>query len=277
MGWGSHLAEGLKPVVDLVYPPRCPLCGDATGDQGGVCSECWGELIIPGEPSCASCGRPFGSERMGHEAQCAPCLTDPPKHSGIVAATIYNDASRKLILTFKHGGKIALAGLLGRLLAARLPDAGDDNAPLLVPVPLHRWRLWQRGFNQSGLIAQELAKRGKGELLVDGLVRRKRTPSLGGLGAKARHKTLAGAIGVRPSRMARIKGRDIVLVDDVLTSGATSDACVQTLLKGGARSVTIACFARVIEGEFDSSVERMLQKSEPENTTPEAITTPGAT
>ncbi|MEL6878468.1 MAG: phosphoribosyltransferase family protein, partial [Pseudomonadota bacterium] len=169
--------------------------------------------------------------------------------------------------TFKHGRKIALASLLGRLLAARIPDpVHGDAAPLLIPVPLHRWRLWQRGFNQSGLIAQELAKREKGNLLIDGLVRRKRTPSLGGLGAKARRKTLSGAIAIKPAAAERISGRDIVLVDDVLTSGATSDACVSVLLRGGARSVTIACFARVIEGDFEQSLSRIDAASQVENT-----------
>ncbi|MEL6878335.1 MAG: double zinc ribbon domain-containing protein, partial [Pseudomonadota bacterium] len=82
MGWGSHLGAnvkaGLRPVVDLVYPPRCPLCGDALADQGSLCSACWSELVIPGDPSCAACGRPFASDEVGDEAQCAPCLAIPP-------------------------------------------------------------------------------------------------------------------------------------------------------------------------------------------------------
>ena len=117
--------------------------------------------------------------------------------------------------------------------------------PLLVPVPLHRWRLWQRGFNQAALLAGELAKVGKGEVLVDGLLRRKRTPSLGGLGREARERALAGAIIVHPRRRTRIAGREVVLVDDVFTSGATSRACVAALAEAGARSVSVACFARV--------------------------------
>ena len=113
------------------------------------------------------------------------------------AATLYNDASRKLILAYKHGGRIALAPLLARLMAARLPDPAEfDSRPLLVPVPLHRWRLWQRGFNQAALLAQELTKLGKGELQVDLLTRQKRTPSLGGLGREARERALAGAIAI---------------------------------------------------------------------------------
>ncbi|MEL7445273.1 MAG: phosphoribosyltransferase family protein [Pseudomonadota bacterium] len=176
-------------------------------------------------------------------------------------------------MTYKHGRKIALSKLLGRLLAARLPER-TGQPPLLIPVPLHRWRIWQRGFNQAGLLAKELAVRGKGDLMVDGLVRTKQTASLGGLGAKARRRVLQGAISVRPSRAPLIADRHVVLVDDVLTSGATSDACVRVLLGAKAKSVTIACFARVIDrdaGDVSAS------DSVPENTTPEVITTPGAT
>ncbi len=234
--------------MDLVYPPRCPLCGNAIAAQGGLCIECWPKLETPGEPSCSTCQVPMGAGSGKTEAQCAACQTDPPRHSGIYSAAIYNEASRKLILQFKHGGKIALAKMLGRLMAARLPEPNGDRAPLLVPVPLHRLRLWQRGFNQAALLAREVANNGKGIVLVDGLIRRKRTRSLGGLGRADREKALSGAIAMRPSRRAIIADRDIVLVDDVFTSGATSEACVDALLDGGARSVRVLCFARVVGG-----------------------------
>ena len=143
-----------------------------------------------------------------------------------------------------------------------------------MPVPLHRWRLWQRGFNQAALLARELEKAGRGELVVDALVRRKRTPSLGGLGRIEREKTLANAIEVSESRRRQLRGRHLTLVDDVLTSGATSDACVAALLDAGAASVRIACFARVVDGV---GTDAKMQTKVPENTTPEAITAPGAT
>jgi predicted amidophosphoribosyltransferase len=114
-------------------------------------------------------------------------------------------------------------------------------------VPLHPFRLWRRGFNQSGLLAREIARLRGATLLVDGLVRRKRTPVLGGLGKAARARALSGAIASNPKRAARLKGARIVLVDDVMTSGATTNACVSALKRAGARKVIVACFARVLE------------------------------
>ncbi len=135
--------------------------------------------------------------------------------------------------------------MMARLMAARLSVAGEGW--IFVPVPLHRWRLWRRGFNQAGLLAREIARLRGGALAVDGLVRRKATPVLGGLGRKARARALVGAIGVNPARAARLRGAKVVLVDDVLTSGATTDACVSALKRAGAERVVVACFARVLD------------------------------
>lgn len=239
----------LAPVVDLVFPPRCPLCGEGLAAQVGLCAACWGELAIPGEPSCASCQRPL-ADGVVDGSTCAVCLADPPRHDGIAAGTLYNEASRKLVLAFKHGHRIALAPMLARLVAAKLPGEVGDGW-IAVPVPLHRWRLWSRGFNQSALLAREIAALRGCRLLVDGLVRTRRTPPLGGLGKKARARMLSGAIAVNPSRAAAIKGARIVLVDDVLTSGATTDACVRALKRAGAKEVVIACFARVLDEALD--------------------------
>lgn len=222
-------------MVDIVYPPRCPACGDAIADQQGLCAACWSTLEIPD-----------GEVAEGAEVP-------------VIAATYYNDMSRKLVLAYKHGGRIALSRLLARLIAARLPDALETAAPpLLVPVPLHRWRLWHRGFNQAALLADELAKLGKGEALVDGLIRRKRTPSLGGLGREARDRTLAGAIAVNPARAAILAGRDVVLVDDVFTSGATSRACIAAIREARPISITVACFARV-EADIALAKHRIVE------------------
>ena len=248
MNLSLRLSTALKPMVDLAYPPRCPLCGDAMGTQDGLCQVCWSTLDQPVELGCATCQRPLDESLTGMpDALCAPCMKDPPPHAGIAAATLYNDTSRRLVLSFKHGGRIALARLMARLMAARLRELSRDY--LLVPVPLHRWRIWGRGYNQSGLLASELAKLTDATLQVDALERHRHTPSLGGLGRNDRAKVLKGAIRINRSRAEAITGRQIILVDDVLTSGATANACVAVLLKGGARSVKIACFARVLASD----------------------------
>jgi ComF family protein len=245
------VAQVLAPVIDLIYPPRCPLCGEALAAQQGLCVGCWSELAIPGEPACARCQRPFGHAAATPDTICGPCLAAPPLHDGIAAATLYNDPSRRLVLAFKHGRRIALAPLLARLMAPRLPEM--DAAWLVVPVPLHRARLWRRGFNQAALLAREIARSRGATLVVDGLERRKPTPVLGGLGRKARARALSGALVVNPARKATIEGAPVVLVDDVLTSGATSNACVAALKRAGAAKVVIACFARVLDEALDAA------------------------
>ena len=237
----------LTPLVDLVFPPRCPLCGDALGEQGGLCIACWSKLVIPGEPACALCQRPLGDAFGGESGAltCAPCLAAPPRHDGIAAATLYNPTSRDLVLAFKHGRRVALGTLLGRLIAARVGDLAGEW--LVVPVPLHRWRLWKRGFNQSALLARTIAAAPGRRLAVDALVRTRATPSLGGLGRTDRAKALRGSIAVNPAWQARLRDARVLLVDDVMTSGATSDACVRALRRGGVSKVRIACFTRVLD------------------------------
>lgn len=236
------LKQALAPLVDLVYPPRCPLCGEGIGTQSGLCTACWAELVIPGEMSCLSCQQPVEPEDAG---LCPQCRAHPPAHDGITAATLYTEPAKRLVVAFKHGRKIALAALLARLIAARLPGLEDDW--LVVPVPLHRWRLWQRGFNQSALLATELARLRGYRPLVDGLIRRRNTTSLSQsrLGRAARAQLMAGAIEVNRAQAGAIAGAQVLLVDDVVTSGATTDACLAALQAAGASKVRIACFARV--------------------------------
>ncbi|WP_225207134.1 ComF family protein [Novosphingobium huizhouense] len=253
----------LEPVLDILFPPRCPLCGAALAQQGGLCSACWSELVHPTEPCCSRCQRPLaatiadsaaqdGAEDGGEDGGgpvCAPCLARPPLHDGICAATLYTAPSRKLVLAFKHGRRVALGRLLARMMAARIPPLAGEW--LVVPVPLHRWRLWQRGYNQSAVLAEHIARALGQPLVVDALQRTVRTPSLGGLDRAARAQVLAGAIRAHPARVARLAGARVLLVDDVLTSGATSDACIRALRRAGVAQVRIVCFARVLELGID--------------------------
>ena len=238
------LSQSLAGLVDLVFPPRCPLCGAPVSAHGGLCGECWSGLVIPGAPACRLCQRPFPVE-LPDSAICAPCMAAPPRHDGIAAATVYNPTARQLVLAFKHGGRIALAPLFARLIAPRLTQVGPDWH--IVPVPLHRWRLWRRGYNQSALLARELARLTDATVVVDALLRRRHTPSLAGKGRAARARILSGAIAVAPRRAALLRGAKVVLVDDVLTSGATTNACVAMLKRAGADRVVIACIARVMD------------------------------
>lgn len=218
-GVSRAVGEILRPVLDFIYPPRCPACGADIGAQAGLCLTCWSALQVPND---------------------APGDQDSDR---IIAATMYCDLSRKLVLAFKHGGKIALAPLLAQLIAARLGEPQTDR--LIVPVPLHPLRLWRRGYNQSALLAARLQAIGHGQLLIDGLQRIRATPSLDRRSRAERAALLSGAIRAHPRRIAALHGRDVLLVDDVLTSGATTEACAAALREAGAKRVTVTCFARV--------------------------------
>lgn len=243
----------LTPVLDLLFPPRCPLCGEGVSAQAGLCVVCWSGLDLPGDPSCQLCQRPLASAAASQAEDgllCHVCAVEAPRHHGVAAATLYNATSRQLVLALKHGRRVALAGLMGRLMAARLQRFATQEKVLgpgwlVVPVPLHRWRLWGRGFNQSALLAREIARHTGASPLVDALVRRRRTPMLVGLGSQERARVLHGAIAAHPCRAAALRGANVILADDVLTSGATTDACLAALEAAGAARVIIACFARV--------------------------------
>ncbi len=148
-----------------------------------------------------------------------------------------------MVLRLKYGGRTAHAVTAARLMARLMPADAD----LLIPVPLHRWRIWGRGYNQAALIARALSRLSGVTAEVDMLHRVKATPVLRGLGARGRAKAVAGAFALAPDAKERIKGQSVVLVDDVYTSGATTDACVRVLKRAGATKVTILCWTRVID------------------------------
>lgn len=199
------------------------------------------------DPACKLCGRPFAEDREPGSL-CAPCLTKPPIFDGLKAVVVYDDLSRQIVLKLKHGGKIGLAGLIAQYLKKNIDDAARDA--VLVPVPLHRWRIWRRGFNQSILIARALAEH-KQLVVEDDVLRRIRaTPPLKGFSGKQRAEIVRSVFAINPAKVSQIKGKQVFLIDDVYTTGATANACVRLLKKHGAASVTILCWARVLrDGE----------------------------
>ncbi len=227
-------------MLALALPPRCPACGAVTGADHRFCLDCWASLRFLGPPWCAGCAIPFEFDR-GEDARCPTCLADPPRHAGVRAAVAYGDIARDVVLKLKYGRRLAHAETIARLLVRHVASDTD----VIVPVPLHRWRIWSRGYNQSALIAAALGKASGRRVDHFVIERCKPTPVLRGLGRSARRRALAGAFAV-PDAQA-VSGRNIALIDDVYTTGATTDACTAALLKAGASRVTILCWARVLD------------------------------
>lgn len=187
---------------------------------------------------------------MGEDVLCGGCLRSPPVFDRCRAAFRYDDNSRKIILDLKHGDRTFLAPALARLLYQAGRQLADE-ADIIVPVPLHRWRLLRRRFNQSALLATELGKLAGKAVLSDAILRHRATHSQGGLSRKARQRNVRGAFRLRPGMRERIAGRRILLVDDVLTTGATTGATARCLLRGGAAAVDVLTLARVVRPAYD--------------------------
>ncbi len=229
-------------ATDLLLPPRCPACREIVDNQGRFCLKCWSGLTFITAPVCAGCGAPFEIDR-GPAARCGACLETPPRFAAARAALAYDGPAKTVLLGFKHGDRQHLANVM----APQMVRAGGDwlgRGTVLVPVPLHRSRLWKRGFNQAVLLARGVARRTGATLTVDALIRVKPTRSSQGMGRRARAANVRGAFKV--ARPDAVRGREVVVVDDVLTTGATAEACARMLLRAGATRVRVLTWARVV-------------------------------
>ena len=243
----------LRPVLDFALPPRCAGCGAITAEPHRFCLACWSKLVFLGDPCCAVCALPFEYGTTG-EARCGACLAEPPAFARMRAAVAYGDIPRKVALKLKYGGRPGVAETMARLMQRHLPmvleedggGAGTEPA-LLAPVPLHRWRIWRRGYNQAALVASALARRAGLETRLDLLERTRATPPLKAMNPKQRRDTVRGAFRVADRHRGTLRGHTIILVDDVFTSGATVDACARVLKRAGAARVEILCWARVVK------------------------------
>lgn len=236
------MARAIWAGVDLLLPPRCAACGAIVDAQGAFCADCWASLPFITAPMCASCGLPFETPQPDG-AICGACLAKPPRYEAR-AALAYDGPAREVVLRLKHGDRAHLATDMAGHLRRAAGEVPEDA--LIVPVPLHRWRVWRRGYNQAAELAKALAAATNRPLLVDALVRRRATRSSQGLNPAERRRNLAGAIIVNEHARASIAGRCIVLVDDVLTTGATADACARALKRAGSGPVRLLTLARVV-------------------------------
>lgn len=227
-----------------MFPPRCIACGGAVTSDFGLCAACWRETAFVSGLVCDKCGVPLPGTDEGTPEVCDDCMTMARPWERARAVLLYKDAGRRMVLAFKHGDRLDLLRPFGTWLhRAAAPLLTQDM--LVAPVPLHRLRLIRRRYNQSALLSGALAQAAGLSHLPDLLQRIRATPSQEGLHRDDRFANIAGAVRVNPRRAAALIGRDVLLVDDVMTSGATLAACADTCLGGGARSVFAVVLARV--------------------------------
>ncbi len=234
-----------RAVLDLALPPTCIACRAVVRTPGTLCGDCWRRITLVERPFCERLGIPFPFE-AGEQHLSAEAVTDPPAFDRARAATVFGDVSQDLVHCLKYGDRLDLAAPLARMMVR----AGNEllaEAHVLVPVPLHALRLWRRRFNQAALLTQAIGRASGVPVRTDVLVRTRATVSQVALSRKDRRANVAGAFAVPPAKALAVAGLRVLLVDDVLTTGATLDACARALRHAGASHVDVLTFARVVE------------------------------
>lgn len=235
---------GMQGALQILYPPQCISCSAPVQSDFGLCADCWRETPFISGLACDRCGVPLPGSDSGERALCDDCMTIARPWERGRAALMYRDNGRRLVLALKHGDRMDLARPASAwLLKAAAPIL--QPGMLAVPVPLHWMRLFRRRFNQAALLSRAIAKAAGLDHCPDALIRKRSTGSQEGKTRDARFANLVDAFAVPGSREKRVEGREILLIDDVMTSGATFAAATEALLAAGARSVSVLCLARV--------------------------------
>jgi ComF family protein len=235
---------GMQGALQLLYPPQCISCSAPVQSDFGLCAACWRETPFISGLTCDQCGVPLPGDDPEEETRCDDCLTMARPWDRGRAALMYAGNGRRLVLALKHGDRMDLARPASRwMLQAAAPILRPGM--LVVPVPLHWMRLFRRRFNQAALLSRAVAKSAGLEHCPDALVRRRSTGNQDGKTREARFQNLVGAFQVPTARERRLSGRDVLLVDDVMTSGATFAAATEALVTAGAATVSTLSLARV--------------------------------
>jgi ComF family protein len=247
--WRSRWVAGLRAagrrILDLGLPPVCPTCREPVADPGAVCAQCWSKLSFISRPYCERLGIPFAYD-PGPGVLSMEAIADPPSYNRARAAVRYDETARTMVQAFKYGDRLDLAPAMGRWMAT----AGREllgEADALVPVPLHWRRLWSRRFNQAATLAQTVSRISDVPVANDLLKRMRATRQQVGLTQAERARNVQGAFRVPREARPQACGKRLLLIDDVLTSGATLDTCARILLRAGAASVDVLVFARVVQ------------------------------
>lgn len=239
------LRRVIRGALDLVLPPQCLSCGDIAEGEAALCAPCFNRVSFLSEPLCAACGYPFALGEAASGSLCGACLVRRPAFDRARAVFAYDEASRGLVIGFKHADRTHGAPAFARWLA-RAGSGLIADCDIIAPVPLHRWRLFARRYNQAALLALALAPPAARPCLPGLLCRTRATPSQGGLGRIGRSRNVRGAFAVAAGHRGRVADRRVLLIDDVYTTGATVEEAARVLLAAGAAAVDVLTLARVV-------------------------------
>ncbi len=237
--------ETWRLALGLLYPPSCIACQAATGEPHALCAACWSQIRFIERPFCERLGTPFAVD-LGQPLLSPAAIADPPVFGRARAVAEYDGTASLLVHRLKYNDRLELARAMGSMMTRAGAELLDE-VDVIVPVPLHRWRLWRRRFNQAMALARTVSEESGVTCDPFLLARVKRTRRQVGLTKAQRQENLQGAFRVPPEAKARLKRKRVLLIDDVLTTGSTANAASRALLRAGAASVDILAFARVVQ------------------------------
>ena len=237
------IKKNIKVIIDLIFPKKCIIC-DKHDCQNEICTECWVKIKFISQPSCFICSTPFLYEEE-KEAICAPCIVNKPNYDRAIAILEYDDASKKIIHKFKYNDQLHILNYIVNLMT-NIGKEIFNNIDMIAPVPIHKYKLLKRGYNQSALIAMNIASRKNLPYLPQLLIKSKNTIAQTGLKKSQRISNISNSFKLNHKFYANLAGKNILLIDDVITTGSTINECSRVLKKEGANKIFVLTLAKKI-------------------------------